>query len=53
MKATKSMGFHFETFQLTDEAIDAPRKALADARKKYNVQEGEFLAPYPGDFITV
>jgi L-ascorbate metabolism protein UlaG (beta-lactamase superfamily) len=30
--ARQSVGMHFGTFQLTDEAIDAPVRALADAR---------------------
>jgi L-ascorbate metabolism protein UlaG (beta-lactamase superfamily) len=51
MGAGKSMGFHFETFQLTDEAIGAPREALAAALKAKNIKGEDFLAPYPGDFI--
>lgn len=51
MKAKKSIGFHFETFQLTDEAIDAPRKALEQALKAAKVKGEDFLAPYPGDFV--
>jgi L-ascorbate metabolism protein UlaG (beta-lactamase superfamily) len=30
--AHRSVGMHFGTFQLTDEAIDAPIHALAEAR---------------------
>ena len=52
MGAKKSMAFHFETFQLTDEAIDAPRKALAEALKTANRKGEEFLAPYPGDSMV-
>lgn len=52
MSAKKSMGFHFETFQLTDEAIDAPRKALEFALKRANIKGEEFLAPYPGDSLA-
>ncbi len=50
--AKKSMGFHFETFQLTDEAFDAPRKALAAALASAKIKSEDFLAPYPGDFLT-
>jgi len=53
MQARQSMGFHFETFQLTDEAIDAPRKALAEALSAAKIKGEDFLAPYPGDSITV
>ena len=51
MKAKKSMGFHFETFQLTDEAIDAPRIALGKALAENKIAERDFIAPYPGDFV--
>lgn len=51
--AKKSMGFHFETFQLTDEAIDAPRKALGEALTASNIKGEDFLAPSPGDFMSV
>jgi L-ascorbate metabolism protein UlaG (beta-lactamase superfamily) len=30
--AERALGHHFGTFQLTDEAIDAPREALVAAR---------------------
>lgn len=49
--AKKSMAFHFETFQLTDEAIGAPREALAATLKAQNIKGEDFLAPYPGDCI--
>jgi N-acyl-phosphatidylethanolamine-hydrolysing phospholipase D len=29
--ARQSIGMHFGTFQLTDEPVDAPQRALADA----------------------
>ncbi len=53
MKPKKSMGFHFETFQLTDEGIDAPRTDLALSLKKNKIDEGDFIAPYPGDSIVI
>lgn len=53
LDAKKSMGFHFETFQLTDEAFDAPRKALAQALNVHKIKGEDFLAPYPGDSITL
>ena len=43
-----SLGTHFGTFQLTDEAIDEPRKALSLALQKRNLSEIQFAAPTPG-----
>ena len=42
VKARRSIGMHFGTFQLTDEAIDAPLHALAEARKKHGVANEDF-----------
>jgi len=38
----QSIGMHFGTFQLTDEAIDAPVVALREARAEAGVAEHEF-----------
>lgn len=51
--AKRGMGFHFETFQLTDEAFDAPREHTLAALKKHDVRDGDFMIPYPGDFVTI
>jgi L-ascorbate metabolism protein UlaG (beta-lactamase superfamily) len=40
--ARRSLGMHFGTFQLTDEAIDAPVLALREARAEAGVAESEF-----------
>lgn len=40
--AHTSIGMHFGTFQLTDEAYDQPLKDLNEAREKYNVSEERF-----------
>ncbi len=40
--ARRSIGMHFGTFQLTDEAIDAPLVALREARDAAGVTEAEF-----------
>ena len=40
--ARRAIGMHFGTFQLTDEAIDAPVAALREAREKAGVAESEF-----------
>jgi L-ascorbate metabolism protein UlaG (beta-lactamase superfamily) len=38
----RSIGMHFGTFQLTDEAIDAPLQALAAARQQANLPPAMF-----------
>jgi L-ascorbate metabolism protein UlaG (beta-lactamase superfamily) len=40
--ARQSIGMHFGTFQLTDEGIDTPLEALADARVAHGVPEQDF-----------
>ena len=40
--ARRSVGMHFGTFHLTDEAIDAPLVALAEARALAGLQEEQF-----------
>lgn len=49
--AKQSMGFHIETFQLSDEPFDAPRKELHEALNAANLTSKDFLAPYPGDIL--
>ncbi|HTQ31589.1 MAG TPA: MBL fold metallo-hydrolase [Opitutaceae bacterium] len=44
-----SLGMHFGTFPLTDEAIDAPRQALAEARVVHGVTATEFDTPDFGE----
>ena len=46
--ANLSLGIHWGTFQLTDEAIDAPLRALAAARRDAAIEDDAFLAPEPG-----
>ena len=41
--ARRSIGMHFGTFQLTDEAIDAPVRGLAEACREQQVAEGSFV----------
>jgi L-ascorbate metabolism protein UlaG (beta-lactamase superfamily) len=40
--ARRSLGMHFGTFQLTDEAIDAPVMALREARLQAGLSQDEF-----------
>jgi L-ascorbate metabolism protein UlaG (beta-lactamase superfamily) len=42
VRARVSIGMHFGTFQLTDEAIDEPVRALAAARIEHGVDAGAF-----------
>lgn len=50
--ARRSLGLHFGTWQLTDEAIDAPVQALATARVAGGVGEAEFRAPDFGEAVA-
>ena len=42
LRPARSLGMHFGTFQLTDEAIDAPLVALAAARARAGLTAAEF-----------
>ena len=42
VRSRRSLGMHFGTFQLTDEAIDAPLHALAAARTAHGVAAADF-----------
>lgn len=53
LKSKKTIGTHFGTFKLSDEAIDQPAIDLATARKKYNVSEGDFIATKNGQTIFI
>jgi L-ascorbate metabolism protein UlaG (beta-lactamase superfamily) len=48
--AELALGHHFGTFQLTDEAYDAPLAALADARRTTGITAGRFRTFAPGEF---
>ncbi|NIK49054.1 L-ascorbate metabolism protein UlaG (beta-lactamase superfamily) [Variibacter gotjawalensis] len=47
--APRAIGHHFGTFQLTDEAIDAPRMALTAACKAASISENDFRMLLPGE----
>jgi L-ascorbate metabolism protein UlaG (beta-lactamase superfamily) len=47
--AELALGHHYGTFQLTDEAIDAPVMALADARKASGLSDQQFRLLRPGE----
>ena len=43
LAARQSIGIHWGTFALTDEALDAPPRALAAARKAQGVADAAFV----------
>ena len=48
IQAKVSIGHHWGTFQLTNEAIEAPIEALAVAKKDHDLAEEEFVTLRPG-----
>ena len=48
-----SIGMHFGTFQLTDEAIDAPIEELQRSLDKHHIANGTFRVPAFGETIIV
>ena len=48
-RAEWALGHHLETFQLTDEAIDAPRLALGQALRVADIPAERFRALLPGE----
>ena len=49
--APLSIGMHLGTFQLTDEGIDDPLKALVEARLKFKVNDADFKVLDHGESI--
>jgi L-ascorbate metabolism protein UlaG (beta-lactamase superfamily) len=49
----QSLAMHWGTFQLTDEAREAPVQALEHARLAAGLSPGEFLAPGPGESLII
>ena len=49
VEARHALGIHWGTFQLTDEARDAPRLALATALSAASVSPSRFVAAVPGN----
>jgi L-ascorbate metabolism protein UlaG (beta-lactamase superfamily) len=47
--AELALGHHYGTFQLTDEAIDEPPRALAEACARASIPAGRFRALAPGE----
>lgn len=53
LEAAQSLGMHFGTFQLTTEGIDAPVRALEEARRERGVSESRFRVPEFGESMRV
>ena len=51
--ARAGMAFHHETFHLSDEAFDMPRRHTLAVLERYGIAEKDFLVPVPGDFRVV
>ncbi len=51
--AKRAVGHHWGTFQLTNEAVDAPRTELAVALAARNIAAERFIALQPGAVHTV
>ncbi|MEM9278688.1 MAG: MBL fold metallo-hydrolase [Pseudomonadota bacterium] len=49
IQAKTSIGHHWGTFQLTNEAIEAPLEALVEARKEHGLDDSGFVALRPGE----
>jgi len=53
VRARRSIAMHFGTFQLTDEAIDAPARELAAARAAAGLADDDFVVPGFGETRAV
>ena len=51
--ARRSMAIHFGTFQLSQEAREAPGRLLAAARLAAGLDDGEFIVPAIGETVTL
>jgi L-ascorbate metabolism protein UlaG (beta-lactamase superfamily) len=51
--AERALAHHHGTFQLTDEAIDAPARALAEALDAANLPRERFLVLKPGQVLEI
>jgi L-ascorbate metabolism protein UlaG (beta-lactamase superfamily) len=53
LKPRQSIGMHFGTFQLTDEGIDEPPRALRQALRHHGVPSEKFIVPEFGQTVLV
>jgi hypothetical protein len=47
------VGHHWGTFQLTNEAVEEPVRALIDALARADVKPGRFRALVPGEAMDI
>lgn len=52
-KSQTTIAHHWGTFQLTNEAIEAPLEALAEAKKKHGLADGAFVVLRPGEVASI
>ena len=52
-EAQTCVAHHWGTFQLTNEAIDAPQNELKTALATHGWDESRFLAPRPGETVSI
>ena len=48
-RSKTTIAHHWGTFQLTDEAIEAPLEALAEAKQKHGISDDDFVVLRPGE----
>ena len=53
IEASRALGIHWGTFQLTDEAREAPRLALESSVSAAAIPSDRFLAAQPGEVYDV
>ncbi len=53
LAASQSIGMHFGTFQLTTEGIDAPLRALEEARQARGISSSQFSTLGSGESVRV
>jgi len=53
LKSRHSLGIHWGTFELTDESLDEPPRALARARQAAGVPDGEFQVTAIGQTVRL
>ena len=51
VQARRSIGIHWGTFELTDESLDEPPKALEQELKKANIPAADFVALKHGEML--